>query len=272
MTVGVIPGHIAVLESEDAVGRSLLSEKTPLPSERSSACVGELIRKTLDLGFRKIWIGLGESPVADLGLGALYALGVRFCDADGQEVVPCNASVQRIAKIDRSGLDPRLQATELVALCASRATLPEETAVSALGGDPHAPGSGAAGGLGFALSLIGGTSVCGADRIMERIGLGSAVRESDFVITAGKGPGADGSFCDATEAVLERLSEGSRSGCLLVADAEADTEAILRAHPELKGVAVCPPKDEPYAEAVVRAFSGTVLPMIGKGVVNDRES
>ena len=227
--VGVMPGHIAVIESEEAVGSS---ETTP-SSERSSTCVGELIRKTLDLGFRKIWIGLGETPVADLGLGALHALGMRFADADGETVVPYRESVQKIAQVDRSGLDPRLAQTELTVLCASEKTLCGGTPVSGLEGDPNALGSGAAGGLGFALSSIGGRLLPGEQTILDRIGLASALKNADFYI------GGSG----------------------------IDTDKLIQAYPNLKGVAVCP--GEELSETKIGAwFDRSILPALGKGVAN----
>lgn len=231
MLVGVIPGHIAVIESEDAV-RS--SENTSPLSEQSSACVGTLIKKTLDLGFRKIWIGLGETSAADLGLGALHALGMRFADADGETVVPCRESVQRIATVDRSGLDPRLAETELTVLCASGTTLCAETPVMALGGDPNTPGSGAAGGLGFALSSIGGRLVSGEQTVRDRIGLAAALKNADFYI------GVSG----------------------------LDQKELLQVYPNLKGVSACPSGEESDETKIGEWFDRSILPALGKGVVN----
>lgn len=233
MMIGVIPGGIAVIETEDAVGLSLLSEKTT-PSERSSACVGTLIKKTLDLGFRNIWIGLGESSVADLGFGALHALGMRFADAEGEPVVPCCESVQRIAQVDRSGLDPRLAETELTVLCASETTLCIETPVSALGGDPTAPVSGAAGGLGFALCSVGGKLVPGVQTIRDRIKLADALTKADFYIGG----------------------------------SELDPKELTRAYPNLKGAAACPTGEEESDDTIRAMFERSVLPAFGKGVVN----
>ena len=225
MTIGVIPGHIAVIQSEDALGSS---ENTLSLSEQSSACVGTLIKRTLDLGFRKIWIGLGETPAADLGLGALHALGMRFADADGETVVPCQSSVQRIVQADRSGLDPRLAETELTVLCASDATLCRGTTVSGIEGDPDAPGSGAAGGLGFALSSIGGRSAPGEQTILDRIGLASALKNADFYIG---GPGID-------------------------------PKLPTQEYPNLKGVAVCPSEEESDETKIGEWFDRSILPAL----------
>ena len=231
--VGVMPGHIAVVGSEEAVGSS---ETTPL-SERSSAYVGELIKKTLDLGFRKIWIGLGETPVDDLGLGALHTLGMRFVDADGETVVPCRESEQRIAAVDRSGLDPRLIETELTVLCASEKTVGAEMSVSALDSDPNIPGSGVAGGLGFALSSIGGRLLSGEQTILDRIGLASALENADFYI------GGSG----------------------------IDADKLLQTNTNLKGVSAYPSGEEPEETKIGEWFDRSILPALGKGVVNSAD-
>ncbi len=232
MLVGVIPGHIAAIEAENAVGSATISEKASAP-ELSSASIGELIKKTLDLGFRKIWIGLGELPIDDLGLGALHALGMRFADADGETVDPCKESVSRIARVDRSGFDPRLAETELTILYVSGTTLCGKAPVSGLEGDPDAPGSGAAGGLGFALSCAGGRLLPGEQTIHERIGLAAALKTADFYIGG----------------------------------STVDTEKLTQAFPNLKGVAVCP-GGEPCETKIGEWFDRSILSALSKDVAN----
>ena len=46
-----------------------------------------------------------------------------------------------------------------------------------------AKGAGAAGGLGFALLLLGGTRSSGVDMVMEAVGLADKVRDADLVVT-----------------------------------------------------------------------------------------
>lgn len=296
MTIGVIPGSVAVLEVADAVGFIRKNNSTPPIERRSSRGVGTLIKKTLDLGYRKLWIGLGGSLTVDLGLGALAALGVRFYDENDLSVDPCPDTLSEIARIDRSELDPRIGKTRITLLYDVTAPLlgengalrvfgPQKGAsneqirqweeqfkrlAAMLGGDENAPGSGAAGGLGFALASIGGTLQGGADLILERIGLSYAMREADFVIT-GEGSFDEQSvrFRKAPVAVLERLSAADRPGCLFVGRTGLPTEDILQEHTSLKDVVVCPVGDEPYEETVLRSFTRSVLPMIGKAVAND---
>ncbi len=291
MNIGVLPGRIAVIEAADAVGFIRKTEQTPPIGQRSSFGVGALVKATLDLGYRKIWVGLGGSLTVDLGLGALAALGMRFYDRDGAAVEVCPDTFSQIERIDRDSLDPRLVQTELTLLYDVTAPLlgaegalavfgpqkgatPEQIAcweaefirLSALfGGDPDLPGTGAAGGLGFALASIGANLVSGADRISESVRLSAAIRDADFVLT-GEGSFDDQSvrFRKAPVAVLERLSENDRPGCLLVGKLGADRDDLLRVRPELKGVVLCPVSDELYEITLRRAFENDVLPMIGK--------
>lgn len=295
MLVGVIPGPVAVIEAADAVGLSHKTKHIPPIEHRSSFGVGMLIRKTLDLGYRKIWIGLGGSLTADLGLGALHALGVRFTGTDGEEIIPCPETLSKIMNIDRTGLDPRIAQTELILLYDVAAPLlgengtlkvlgtqngakPEQIdawereftrLVPVIGGDPLLPGSGAAGGLGFALMSVGGTLQKGTDRVSDSIGIESALREADFVITGGGSFDLQSiRFEKASAAVVERFSNADRPGCLIVGRLGLDSASLLRDHPKLKSVVVCPVEEEPYEEAVRGAFERSILPMIGKDVAN----
>ena len=296
MTVGVIPGSVAVIEAADSVGFARKNDHTPPIERRSSFGVGMLIQKTLDLGYRTIWIGLGGSLTVDLGLGALSALGMRFLNANDEPVVPCPETFHTIVRIDRENLDPRLSQTKLTLLYDVKAPLlgpdgalcvfgPQKGAseeqieaweqeytriAQMLGGDTDTPGSGAAGGLGFALSSIGGKLKSGTERIFDRIGLPFAVREADFVIT-GEGCFDEQSirFEKAPAAVLDCLSNADRPGCLFVGRLGVNKDILLRDHVKIKDVVVCPIGEEPYSVAVRKQFEQSILPMIGKDIVND---
>ena len=161
------------------------------------------------------------------------ALGMRFLGSRGETLAPTPAGLASLASVDASALDPRLRDIELTImsdvsnpLCGSQgataifgpqkgvrddqreaidrtlarlATL-AEAAVGASPGDSVAlrPGAGAAGGLGFALQLIGGRFASGATVVAGLIGLDDALRDADWAITGegrsdaqtllGKGP------------------------------------------------------------------------------------
>ena len=242
MTIGIVPGHVAVIEAAETAGTSVQTGQTPT-GERSSSCVGIQIKKTLDLGFRKVWVGLGDSACSDFGLGALYALGMRFTDAEGETLIPGPEILPKITGIDRTGLDPRLAETELTLLYDADQPLTEENdarkkeitrIASVLGADPAASGSAAAGGLGLALSAIGGRLLPGAQTVCDRIGLNTALENTDFYI------GGHG----------------------------IDPEKLMQAHPNLKGVAACPDGKEPNETRIGEMFDRSILPALGKSVAN----
>ena len=245
MTIGVIPGHVAVIEAAETAGVSVQAGKTPI-GQRSSACVGIQIKKTLDLGFRRIWIGLGDAEVLDFGLGALHTLGMRFVDAAGETLIPGPETLSKITGFDRTGLDPRIAETELTLLYQDETPMPDTDKAfeegimhiaSVLGADPSVSGSGAAGGLGYALSTIGGRLLPGAQAIRDRIGLADALKTTDFYI------GRPGS----------------------------DPEKLMQIYPNLKGVAVCPAERELCDEAIGEMFDRSILSALGKGVVNSAD-
>ena len=180
-----------------------------------SAGTGELIRQALDAGARRIILGLGGSATNDGGTGMLRALGVRFLGSQGKALEPGGAALARLARLDLSGLDPRLRQVEVQVaadvdnpLCGPRGASavfgPQKGAspqqveqldkalahyarlmAEALG-ENHAevPGAGAAGGLGFAArALLGARFRPGVELVAELSGLAEAVRDADLVIT-----------------------------------------------------------------------------------------
>ncbi|WP_029421823.1 glycerate kinase [Alicyclobacillus macrosporangiidus] len=207
-------GRTAVLEIANVAGLPMVPADRRNPLQTSSRGLGELMRAALDAGFRRFIVGLGGSATNDGGMGMLSALGVRFLDAAGLPVEPVGGSLERVAVVDWSGLDPRLAETEIrVAsdvdnpLCGPRgasavfgpqkgatpemvarldaalgrwSTLVEEASGRHLA---EAPGAGAAGGLGFALMAVGGQLSSGAALVAETIGLTQAVQPGDWVIT-----------------------------------------------------------------------------------------
>ena len=220
-TIGVLPGRIAAIEAAEL---------------ESSFPVGQLIKKTLDLGYRKIWAGIGGRNFSDMGLGALAALGMRFFDANGEPVDPCPETLERIVRVDRENLDPRIAQTELTLLYDNVVPFADAHVASLLGGNPKEPGSGAGGGLGFALASIGGSLQSGPERIFERVGLPTALSEADCILIGGKLPGAE--------------------------------EALLKQYANPNGIAFCAINEEPDEASANALFEQTVLPLIGKNVVN----
>ena len=212
---GLLADGSAVIEVAAASGLHLLEPARRDVCRASSRGSGEVLRAALDAGARRIILGLGGSATNDGGAGLLQALGVTLLDAQGRELAPGGAALADLARVDSSGLDPRLQQVEILVaadvdnpLCGPRGASaifgPQKGAspydvdlldaalghfasctAHALGKDwQQEPGVGAAGGLGFALKAYLGASFCPGIQLVAQIaGLAEAVTGADLVIT-----------------------------------------------------------------------------------------
>ncbi|MCF4996354.1 glycerate kinase [Pseudomonas syringae] len=207
--------HTAIIEMAEASGLQLVA-----PGKRD-ACIsstfgtGELIRAALDAGAQRVILAIGGSATNDAGAGAMQALGVKLFDAHSQPLVPGGLALAHLARLDLSELDPRLANVrfDIAAdvnnpLCgphgasaifgpqkgASPAQVEQldralghfaELCAQALGKDVRdEPGSGAAGGLGFAAkAFLGARFQAGVEVVAELVGLAQAVTGADLVIT-----------------------------------------------------------------------------------------
>ncbi|MBS7806509.1 glycerate kinase [Variovorax sp. PCZ-1] len=216
---GILGGRIqktAVLEMAAAAGLRLVPRDQRDPTKTTSYGVGELIRAALDAGAQRILLGCGDSGINDGGAGMAQALGARLLDDNGQEVGQGGAELTRIAKIDLSGLDKRLNKVQLDAAVnwhnvllgergvarvfgPQKGATPEQVEIldaalinysrrifEATGIDmSSAPGGGASGGLGAAFAgLLGGLLHPRYDIVMNYLELDRLIEEADLVITA----------------------------------------------------------------------------------------
>jgi glycerate kinase len=106
--IGELPGNVAVVELSQASGYERLAPHERDPEATTTRGTGELIRAALDLGARRIIVGLGGSATTDGGLGIAAALGVRALDADGTELEGRGGDLGRVARVDLSRRDPRI--------------------------------------------------------------------------------------------------------------------------------------------------------------------
>ncbi len=104
----------AIIEMAQASGLPLLVTDELNPMLTSSYGTGELIRAVLDKGYRKIIIGLGGSATNDAGSGMLQALGVRFINAQGDDLAICGGNLLDIESINLSALDSRIKNCEII--------------------------------------------------------------------------------------------------------------------------------------------------------------
>ncbi len=207
-SAGTTGGPAAVVEMAAASGLALLAPERYDAAHASSFGTGELVRAALDRGARRIVIALGGSATNDAGAGLLEALGVRFLRTDGSALERGGGALADLARIDASALDARLREVEILVAAdvdnpllgprgASAVFGPQKGAspddvvrldaalarfadvsAAALGRDVRAEaGTGAAGGLGFALrAYLGARSRPGVAVVAELRGLPDALR------------------------------------------------------------------------------------------------
>ena len=210
-----VQGDTAIVEMAAASGLTLLGAHRDAV-RASTFGTGELIRHALDHGAKRIVLGIGGSATTDGGAGALAALGARFLDPDGHALDPRPAALTQLARLDVTGLDPRLARTEIDIACdvenrllgphgaaavygpqkgASPADIElldmvltrfaDAAAASAGTEFRNLPGAGAAGGLGWGLATFAGARLSrGFSIVAELRGLPAAIHGAALCVTA----------------------------------------------------------------------------------------
>ena len=188
------------------------------PLAAGSRGTGELIRAALDAGSSTVVLGIGGSACTDGGAGLLSALGARFLDAVGAPISPGGGGLASLARVDLSGLDPRIAQTRFVVACdvdnpltgprgaaavfgPQKGARPGDVAaldanlarlVDVLAQDLGEParagavraGAGAAGGVGYAaMTVLGAEPRPGVDVVLGLVGLEARLDGADLVIT-----------------------------------------------------------------------------------------
>lgn len=206
--------NTAIIESALVCGMATVPKDELNPLAASTYGVGELIKKALSKGYRKIFVGLGGSATNDAGTGLAKALGVRFLDAKGNELPHGGAALADLAYIDTSRIDKRLKSAEIIVGCDVTTPLLGPKGATRVyarqkGATPQMidqlekamthyaaivlremginisklPRGGAAGGMASALHLFcNGQLVSGAEWILNKIGFNRLVKNADLVI------------------------------------------------------------------------------------------
>jgi len=207
--------HTAIIEMAEASGLQLVPPGQRDACTSSTFGTGELIRAALDAGAQRVILAIGGSATNDGGAGAMQALGVKLLDAQGQPLAPGGLALTQLDRIDLSDMDSRLSGVrfDIAAdvnnpLCGphgasaifgpQKGASPEQVqqldsalghfadlCADVLGHDvKDEPGSGAAGGLGFAAkAFLGAQFKAGVEVVAELVGLAEAVKGADLVIT-----------------------------------------------------------------------------------------
>jgi len=205
----------AVIEMAAASGLDLLKEDEKDPWVTTTFGTGQLIKKALDSGSKKIIIGIGGSATNDGGAGMAEALGVKLLDGQGNQIIRGGGGLKELTSIDSSGLDPRISRVQILVACDVNNPLVGENGASQVYGPQkgadhkkvetldenlkhfasiikrdldkdilEVPGAGAAGGLGGGLmAFLNSQLKPGFEIIKEIVDLEQKMKGADLVIT-----------------------------------------------------------------------------------------
>ena len=208
-------GKLAIMEMSQASGITLVAPEKRNPLKTGSYGVGEMILDAYHKGCRRFLMGIGGSATNDGGIGMLSALGFRFSKENGEEICPIGEGLKDLARIDATSVPKGLLHCSFQIACDVENPLYGENGASLVYGfqkggnkellsqmdlwmkryselvkeynpaaNPEAPGSGAAGGLGFAFrSFLQGELKSGVSLILEETKLSEKMQGADLVIT-----------------------------------------------------------------------------------------
>lgn len=205
----------AVIEMSGAAGITLVPDAKKNPLYTTTYGVGEVIRDAIEKGCRRFIVGIGGSATNDGGIGMLQALGYGFLNKDGQQVPFGAIGLRELETITDTYVLPELAECEFKIACDVTNPLCGENGCSAVYGpqkganpsmimemdkwlryyaalarekfpkaNPNEPGTGAAGGLGFAfLTFTNAVLESGIKIVLEETKLESYVKGADVVVT-----------------------------------------------------------------------------------------
>jgi glycerate kinase len=224
MAALAVRDQVAVVELAEASGLRRLPGGRPAATTATSRGTGELIRAALDLGCRRVVLGIGGSASTDGGAGMVQALGARLLDAAGASwaraappwptwtASTCPASTR--GSVRPRSRSPPTSTTPCSAgrgrrPCTGPRRAPRRTtwpcwtppwpawaAAARAATDVDAadrPGAGAAGGVGFAAIVFLGAEIrSGIDYLLDLLQVRAAIDGARLVVTG------EGSLDDQT--------------------------------------------------------------------------
>lgn len=215
-TYGIIEEtKTAIMEMSQAAGITLVPDEKRNPLYTTTYGVGEMIMDAIQNGCRRFIVGIGGSATNDGGVGMLQALGYQFTNALGEEIADGARGLKELKSISDENVLPELAECEFKIACDVTNPLCGERGCSAVYGpqkgatpemveemdewlfeyaalacekfpkaNPALPGTGAAGGLGFAfLTFTNAVLESGIKIVLEETKLSEYVKDADVVIT-----------------------------------------------------------------------------------------
>lgn len=206
--------NIAIIECATVCGLESLSEDQKDPYHTTTKGLGQLMKHALDHHADTIMICLGGSATNDGGIGMLSALGVQFHNENNESVPLTMQGLKELANIDISAIDKRLKDVHIIGVCDVENKLCGHQGATYIYGPQKGvkkdeleeidhymhkyatiadhifhqdyqlmAGSGAAGGLGYALLAFCGAQLrSGFEVVSEIVQLEEKIRDCDIVI------------------------------------------------------------------------------------------
>lgn len=207
--------NTAIIEMSGAAGITLVPDSKRNPLHTTTYGVGEVIKDAISKGCRHFIVGIGGSATNDGGIGMLQALGYGMLDKEGNQVPFGAKGLKELETITDDAVIPELKDCSFRIACDVTNTLCGEFGCSAVFGpqkgadstmiaqmdewlkgyakltsekyekaDAKYPGTGAAGGMGFAfLAYTNAVLESGIKIILEETNLENYVKEADVVVT-----------------------------------------------------------------------------------------
>ena len=271
---GMIPEtHTAVMEMSQAAGITLVPRERLNPLEATTYGVGEMIADAVKKGCRRFIMGIGGSATNDGGAGMLQALGFSLLDKEGLPISFGAKGLADLCSISAKHVLPELKDCSFQIACDVTNPLCGEKGCSAIYGpqkgaspsmilqmeawlsvyaeiaaksfpkaDASCPGTGAAGGLGFAfLTFLNARLESGIRIILNETKLEDYLKDADFVVTGEGRLDAQTSMGKAPDGVAQLAKKYGRpvlafSGCVTKDAVECHRHGIDAFFPILRGV------------------------------------
>lgn len=205
----------AIVEMSGAAGITQVTGEERNPLHTTTYGVGEVIKDAISKGCRHFIVGIGGSATNDGGVGMLQALGYGFLDAEGRQVAYGAKGLKDLVTITSENVIPELAECTFRIACDVTNPLCGERGCSAIYGpqkgatpemivdmdkwlgdyaalaaktfpkaDAEFPGTGAAGGMGFAfLTFTNAVLQSGISIVLEETKLEEYIKDADVVVT-----------------------------------------------------------------------------------------
>lgn len=104
----------AWVELSQASGINLLKKSELNPIKTSTFGTGILIKKALDMGCEKIYLGIGGSSTHDLGSGIFVAIGGKLLDKNKNEIPLGGGALKKCAEINIESLHHKINKAQII--------------------------------------------------------------------------------------------------------------------------------------------------------------